>query len=74
MTAKEFIEKEYQDNKKTWSLPPLDPKWKKFAIQVIEKYHQQKLNESKSCNPPNITYCQKQIDDNFDCTTCKWKM
>lgn len=26
----------------------------------------------EECNPPNITYCKKEIHSDYNCETCKW--
>lgn len=42
---------------------------------AIRKMDQQKNSpKGEFCNPPNITYCKKIIQKDFDCETCKWKI
>lgn len=38
---------------------------------TIEIYPIKRFLKPK-CNPPNITYCKKETQKDFDCKTCKW--
>lgn len=43
LSAKEYLEKRYQEDKKMWSAMPVDPEWKKWVVKVMDDYAKLKL-------------------------------
>lgn len=38
MTAEEILQSKYLQFKNTWSLPPVDPKYKEMVLEAMEDY------------------------------------
>jgi len=38
LTAKEYLEKRYQEDKEMWAKTPVDPAWKKWTVCVMEDF------------------------------------
>lgn len=44
----EILNSKYLEVKSTWSLPPIDPRWKKFAIEAMKQACLETLELSKN--------------------------
>ena len=36
--------------------------------ELVHRY----FEETAYCNPPNITYCKRAINPDYDCSKCEW--